>query len=597
VIKPTELSAQIRPFQYEGQGMLALGVLVGFPFDSSAPPFSEQDLWTLAAEYLKDWDVFDEGMPKQKGEYLVYGSYHSKEPMAADQVQVQVGELNKTLKVTGQREWRKLVGSTNPEPFTELPITFDRAFGGETIDANPVGIGADGILLPQIEHPDSLFTHPKKTITSAGLTARNILWAPRKDQWGTYNERWLQNDSPGFARDIQWDIFQIAPEDQWKKEGFWQGGESFRIKNMNADSALVEGNLPDVRIRLFALKSEDFFEIPTKHETVWLYPNEQAQISCYRGQVAIETFDGSEIIALLAAYENVSDEQKSLEHYSEALLIRLTPEGDVDDPEDLALRPNGKPLSELNPAPESVLTEALLPGAEGAMSLGALAALAKMKGGKGSKQEAPANDEVEGKVDDAAAPEIEVGTVEEETQAQGDDPESIAKAEAVAKAEAELNEAMAESMESLDEMLEVMSEQQKSIESVTKATLEGLGLSSDAFANLQGEGALEELVNATLPLGSPKIETLTDPEVLDSLLSEPSELAKQAAAAGLESDALGENKGAIDKIIAGESLSDESINELLSEKALSQVDSLAKAAELDKALDPKVMDAINKSTK
>ena len=94
-------------------------------------------------------------------------------------VGVRVGVLQKGAQVYGDRRWEGALGVYRPgppQPFTCLPLSYERAFGGrddsvdprESCDDNPVGVGfrarrsrrsmADSVL-PNLESP----THPLTT--------------------------------------------------------------------------------------------------------------------------------------------------------------------------------------------------------------------------------------------------------------------------------------------------------------------------------------------------------------------------------------------------------------------------------------------------
>jgi len=528
----------------------------------------------------------------------VCGSYYSPIPMASDQVQVQVGALHKTLKVIGRREWRRSIGSTNPEALSELPIRYDVAYGGPLIKANPVGIGADALLLPQIEHPDDPFTHPKQAIVSAGLTARNILWTPRNDKWGTYSGRWQETDAPGFAKDIDWTIFNLAPEDQWLKEGFWQGGESFKVRNMHPKLPLVEGKLGNWRIRIFVLKAEQLYELSAKFETTWLFPSEQVQTACYRAQCPTDTFDGAEITALLVAYEDPLQVAKTVQHYADALTRRLAPEGDIEDPDDLALRPNGLPLTLLNPPPVSLLPEVVLPGAAAGIGLGALAALAKMKSGKGGA-EAEAAVAAEAKVDEASATELSVGAPAPADVAAPPDADSDAAAAtsetAAASEQPPEDPAVAGAMADLEALMELMADQVASANALMKKNRLEMGLTDELMAGLNDEGGIDALLKEVLPAGSPTVEQINDPTAFQKLLAEPSRMIKEAQASGLNASALAEHKDLLEAILAG-TATPEDAEALLEKMPLKMVTKMMDEADVESGIDPAILKAIKKAT-
>src|SRR5690606_41960708 len=55
-------------------------------------------------------------------------------------VKAEVGELQKSLLVIGDRYW---IGNepTKPQPFSRLPISWNNAFGGDGHEKNPAGKG------------------------------------------------------------------------------------------------------------------------------------------------------------------------------------------------------------------------------------------------------------------------------------------------------------------------------------------------------------------------------------------------------------------------------------------------------------------------
>jgi hypothetical protein len=96
-------------------------------------------------------------------------------PATAMQVDLRVGGLQRKLMVYGDRLWERDGGGLRPsapEPFSTMPLTYSRAFGGSAIwygrmagpfADNPKGRGyliraqdAEGTLLPNIEEADQL---------------------------------------------------------------------------------------------------------------------------------------------------------------------------------------------------------------------------------------------------------------------------------------------------------------------------------------------------------------------------------------------------------------------------------------------------------
>lgn len=126
---------------------------------------------------------------KEDVDVLVFGTARAPggEPVTWLRVGVKCGELQHQVLVFGDRSWVN-AGSgfvaTQPEPFTEMELTNDRAFGGSTplegtmVDhtVNPDGRGlvlveseVEGTPLPNLEHPSDRISHWSDTPRPACL--------------------------------------------------------------------------------------------------------------------------------------------------------------------------------------------------------------------------------------------------------------------------------------------------------------------------------------------------------------------------------------------------------------------------------------------
>lgn len=72
-------------------------------------------------------------LDKLRTDVVVLGAAHSREPTSEMQVSVTVGEVERRIAVLGRRVVTRHVGRiafSDPEAFTEMPIQWDRAYGG-----------------------------------------------------------------------------------------------------------------------------------------------------------------------------------------------------------------------------------------------------------------------------------------------------------------------------------------------------------------------------------------------------------------------------------------------------------------------------------
>ena len=194
---------------------------------------------------------------------LVNATAHSPEGKARPMwpVKLQVGDWSKTLIVTGPRRFRRTrTGGyelTDPEPATELPLTYEHAYGGENrwpdplldgqapelwrIDErNPVGRGfrdgewlkrakPEAIPAPQIELPDRPYRgEADYPVCGFGAIARP--WQPRRPLAGTYDQAWKESRWPRLPLDHDYAYWNCAPADQ--QIGYPQGGEAIVLHNL-----------------------------------------------------------------------------------------------------------------------------------------------------------------------------------------------------------------------------------------------------------------------------------------------------------------------------------------------------------------------------
>ena len=336
VVKPQRLGVLQRVFEHGADTWFALTGVVFFDTrDGRALP--EVALWTFAPQELGRDAVLDAAMPKSRGEVLVCGrAYPRNPPQAACTVRLRLGAVDKSLLVVGDRVWRE-GGMTAPVPFAEMPVTWERAYGGEGFAHNPLGrgYGPDGATneraLPNVEHPTRRIVSPHDRPAPAGFGALDFSWPQRFSKVGTYDARWLRERYPGLADDIDWTLFNAAPDDQWI-EGFFTGDERFTAENLHPDHGVLEGVLPGLRLRAFVTlrragpdgtSREDFVELPMRADTVWLFPHAERGALLYRGTTRVAEDDADDVLHLVLGAERLADAPRDASYYADVLARRL----------------------------------------------------------------------------------------------------------------------------------------------------------------------------------------------------------------------------------------------------------------------------------
>lgn len=336
VIKPQKLALLTRPFEQQQQFHLGVAILAFFPLGDARSLFSEVSMWKFAAEQLGKDMALDAAIPKSRAEFLVSAKAFAPagKPCPSVQVRACMDRLQKSLIVFGNRYWKDNFLPSQPEPFLEMPIIWENAFGGPGFAQNPLGKGikptsrnGQSVLhpLPNVEFLNKSITSPKQKLEPAGFGPYDLTWPQRFAHIGTYNQAWLEKDFPGFARDLDWRFFNLAPSDQQQEQPF-RGDEKFILENMHPQKPRLEGHLPGVKMRCFINQDSksiaSLLEIPTRLTTVWLFPHEERGILIFHGSTKVAEDDAADIQQIIIGCEGL-EESKPFEHYLEVLKKRL----------------------------------------------------------------------------------------------------------------------------------------------------------------------------------------------------------------------------------------------------------------------------------
>jgi hypothetical protein len=194
-------------------------------------------------------------LTKTTTDIVVNGVAHAPEGRAVDStmVTVRVGPVAKQLRVFGERHWRNGKPS-RAESFVQMPIVYERAFGGCDTQAksegawdarNPVGTGfvierghLDATPPPNIEYPGELIQSWRDRPRPAGLGPIEGHWQPRAVWAGTYDDRWTSARLPLPPDDFDDRYFQCVPADQLAP-AFLTGGEPVILRGLLADGDLT----------------------------------------------------------------------------------------------------------------------------------------------------------------------------------------------------------------------------------------------------------------------------------------------------------------------------------------------------------------------
>lgn len=206
---------------------------------------------------------------KPRCDVLLNGSAHAPGGKPAQRVRVslRVGAMKKSFQVVGNRVWEKhglAMVPTKPEPFTVMPISYDRAFGGVDTDdkdpdkvrsytANPVGVGyyplhrgksLQGLSLPNTEEKGKSVDAKSGKYRPMAFGAIGRNFAERYPLAGTYDQDWIDNVFPFLPKDFDPRYYQAAPADQ--QIAYPVGGEKIELLNLMPRRRRVRFLVPKV---------------------------------------------------------------------------------------------------------------------------------------------------------------------------------------------------------------------------------------------------------------------------------------------------------------------------------------------------------------
>ncbi len=338
VIKPRKPAVLHRPFEKNGKYYLSVKVGILFPFDQPERILPEVALWKLVAAELGKDAALDDGIPKRRGEVLLKARcFSGGAPRRAMEVRLRMGSIDKTLWVFGNRVWRRGPAGpriSDPEPFEEMDISWDNAFGGPGFAMNPNGKGIAALQsaagqpitpLPNVENPRALIATPNDRPVPAGFGPYEITWPQRASKAGSYGEGYLRERFPYYAADMDWSIFNAAPADQ-QLDGFLAGGVDFECSGLHPRKPVVRGRVPKLAARCFITRTnpegESFSELKSVAESLWLFPHLERGILLFCSTGEISTDDAFDIRNLLVGVEE-TDNPKSVDHYRGVMNTRL----------------------------------------------------------------------------------------------------------------------------------------------------------------------------------------------------------------------------------------------------------------------------------
>ncbi len=308
-------------------------------FSSGDEMYPDDEKSVSSYRYESDFGYF-----KPRADLLLAGKCYNPNGThsQACRVTFQVGGNTKSLAVFGNRYWKSPFNTiSEPEPFSEMELRYENSYGGDGYSKNPLGKGykrkqgneeEKRWSLPNIENIQYCITSTNDRPEPAGFGPLGNLWHDRFSKMGTYNDSWLKERWPWFARDFDWSYFNAAPSDM-QVEGYLKGDEKLYFENLHPIHSHYRSQLPGLRVRLFvnALEQKNFNdpyfkEVTMNLDTLWVDMEAEKFVLLWRGVTNVQSEDFDEILHIFIVSERLEEPKQSLDYYHKLFLKKLAEE-------------------------------------------------------------------------------------------------------------------------------------------------------------------------------------------------------------------------------------------------------------------------------
>ena len=257
---------------------------------------------------------------KPRADLLLRGTAHAPEgkPVRELGVRFAVGAWSKSLRVVGPRFWSDglLQSSTEPVPFTRMPLDFAHAFGGPGYARNPSGKGVTTLELPNVELPGEPVRSRRDKVTPASFGPLSSTWPDRAGKVGReYGPAWKKTRAPFYAEDFDFGHFNAAPPDQ-QLEGYLRGDEEVTFQNLHEGAQVFSVRLPALRLRAFVKDDKgEVREARMNLDTLFADMDDGRLLLTWRGLVPVREDDLADVAVVFIASEPLADAPLPEAHY------------------------------------------------------------------------------------------------------------------------------------------------------------------------------------------------------------------------------------------------------------------------------------------
>lgn len=273
------------------------------------------DMWFEGArglDYLRD--PSDLAPAKETSDVMVVGNAYAPgdKPVGEVAARLVVGEIDKTVRVTGPRRYGSDRRALAPEPFREAPLDWTHAGGGPDT-WNPVGVGDNEpidlkgeSIAPTLIPFGTELPLRGDFLPPAGFGPIAPEWAPRRDVATAACRDWID---PKVNARLSWDesqrprFFQAAPSDQRLARPI-RSDERIVLENLHPKHARLVTSLAGTVLHAAAVDaSREQRPIELRADTMWIDTQQSIVTVTHRTTVPARAIDAADVYLWLDGFD------------------------------------------------------------------------------------------------------------------------------------------------------------------------------------------------------------------------------------------------------------------------------------------------------
>lgn len=202
---------------------------------------------------------------KPFADITIQADLHAAQPAQFITGAARIGETMQTIRGCGARHWfyDKKWQLSEPEPITNIPVSYDLASGGRIIGdpdgdvdpRNPIGAGVIHqdytpktieLRAPQIDSETASITaDPLNVPDPQGFGPIPPWWKARQQFVGTYDDAWLEKVHPRLPQDFDYRHYQVAHPNLVAPH-YLSPGMTLQTVGLRPGGGIFDIQLPDV---------------------------------------------------------------------------------------------------------------------------------------------------------------------------------------------------------------------------------------------------------------------------------------------------------------------------------------------------------------